>query len=189
MAGGRPSDQGSEAADRDNVGRFAPGNRFWEARSSHGAKPKFDNPDDLWDACTQYFAWVADNPLQEAKAFAFQGVVTQESLPKMRAMSAGALCMFIDISHETWIKWRKERSDLSEVIARVESIIFAQKFEGASADLLNANIISRDLGLADKSEVTGKDGGPIETKDTSMTEIARRLAFVLASAVEDGNNG
>lgn len=34
-------------------------------------------------------------------------------------------------------------------------------------------------------EHVGKDGGAIETKDTSMTEIARRMAFVLASAMQD----
>lgn len=28
-------------ADRDEAGRFLPGNRFWEARSSAGPKPKF----------------------------------------------------------------------------------------------------------------------------------------------------
>ena len=33
-----------------------------------------------------------------------------------------------------------------------------QKFMGAAADLLNANIISRDLGLADKKDHTSSDG-------------------------------
>jgi hypothetical protein len=36
----------------------------------------------------------------------------------------------------------------------VEEIIRTQKFEGASADLLNPNIIARDLGLADKQDNT-----------------------------------
>ena len=39
------------------------GNRFWEARSSHGANPKFKDPSDLWGACVEYFEWVDDNPL------------------------------------------------------------------------------------------------------------------------------
>ena len=33
-----------------------------------------------------------------------------------------------------------------------------QKFAGAAADLLNANIIARDLGLADKQDLTNSDG-------------------------------
>lgn len=32
------------------------------------------------------------------------------------------------------------------------------------------------------SEVTGKDGGPIETKDVTDLELARRVAFLLNSA-------
>ena len=43
------------------------GNRFWEARSSHGANPKFAHSSDLWDACLEYLEWVERNPLQEAK--------------------------------------------------------------------------------------------------------------------------
>ena len=76
----------------------------------------------------------------------------------MRAMTVAALCMFIGVVHDTWIEWRKNRADFSEVIAWAESVIYRQKFEGASADLLNANIIARDLGLADKKELSSPDG-------------------------------
>lgn len=34
-----------------------------------------------------------------------------------------------------------------------------------------------------RSELTGKDGGPIETKDIGDTELARRLAFIINGAV------
>ena len=70
----------------------------------------------------------------------------------------------------------------------MEEIIRQQKFEGAAANLLNANIIARDLGLADKAEITGRDGGPIETKMTDL-EGARRIAFSLARAVQMENEG
>lgn len=36
------------------------------------------------------------------------------------------------------------------------------------------------------TELTGKDGGPIETKDVSDLEVARRLAFLLGKAVAKG---
>lgn len=39
------------------------GNRFWEARSSHGRNPKFESPEALWAACCEYFEWADDNPL------------------------------------------------------------------------------------------------------------------------------
>ncbi|TGR83582.1 DNA-packaging protein [Mesorhizobium sp. M2D.F.Ca.ET.223.01.1.1] len=136
------------------------GNRFWEARSSHGRAPIFATPDDLFVACCEYFDWVEANPLYEAKAFAYQGDVTIKELPKMRAMTIMGLCIFLDISRATWDNYR-QRQDFLAITTRAEDIIRAQKFEGAAAELLNANIIARDLGLADKTELTGKDGSPL----------------------------
>lgn len=162
------------------TGRFLPGNRFWEARSSAGPNPKFDGPEPLWQACVEYFEWVEANPLYEAKMTSFQGVNTVEPMPKMRAMTVGALCLFLDIDYTTWQDWKKNRADLSKVIARAEEIIRSQKFAGAAADLLNANIIARDLGLADKSELTGKDGAPIEYRNMTEAEIDQRIAELTA---------
>ncbi|MEN3145701.1 terminase small subunit [Neorhizobium sp. IRAMC:178] len=163
------------------------GNEFWKARSSHGRKPIFASPDDLMTACLEYFEWVEANPLYEVKGFAFQGVVTKETFPKMRAMSIGGLCIFLDIARPTWDEYRKNK-DFTVVCGQVEETIRAQKFEGASADLLNPAIIARDLGLADRSEVTGKDGGPIETKEVSDNEMARRIAFMLAKGLQAKQN-
>lgn len=157
----------------EETGRFLPGNRFWEARSSHGAKPKFEKAEDLWSACCEYFEWVEENPLYETKGFAFQGVVTKETFPKMRAMTIAGLCMFLDISVETWTTWRKERADLSDVITRAEAVIFQQKFSGAAADLLNANIIARDLGLSDKQEV--EQNTTLDATDT-LTDLLNTIA-------------
>lgn len=136
------------------------GNRFWEARSSHGPTPKFSDPETLWAACLEYFEWVEANPLYEAKPFAYQGVVVQESVAKMRAMTILGLCNFLDLSHDAWTDYRAG-DDLGGVVKRAEQIIRQQKFEGAAADLLNPNIIARDLGLAEKQEVGGEGGGPI----------------------------
>lgn len=128
------------------------GNRFWEMRSSHGRAPKFETPQSLWDACVEYFDWIEANPLYESKAFAFQGIVTLQNLPKMRAMTLSSLCIFLDIDHTTWHEYRV-REDFTPITSRVDEIIRTQKFQGAAADLLNPNIIARDLGLTDKSEV------------------------------------
>lgn len=152
------------------------GNQFWKARSSHGRAPIFASPDDLWTACVEYFDWVEANPLKEAQAFAYQGAVTVHELSKMRAMTVSGLCIFLDISADAWENYRR-REDFVGVTTRVDEIIRTQKFEGASAGLLNPSIIARDLGLADKTELTGKGGGPIEHKhtaqDLSDDELAR----------------
>lgn len=145
--------------------QFQVGNRFWEQRSSHGRKPIFATPDDLWGACCEYFAWVEDNPLYEMKAFAYQGAVIQEPVAKMRAMTLDGLQIYLDVCVQTWANYRAN-PDFLEVVTRVERVIRDQKFTGAAADLLNPNIIARDLGLKDSSEteikgltvnISGKD--------------------------------
>ncbi|MDE1492360.1 DNA-packaging protein [Xenorhabdus bovienii] len=151
------------------------GNRFWEARSSHGRKPIFESPEQLWKACTEYFEWVEENPLYEMKAFSFQGVVTQEALPKMRAMTLTGLCLFLDISEDTWRLYRA-REDFIEVTTRAEKIIYDQKFSGAAADLLNANIIARDLGLKEQQQVEDvtPDKGDRDKRRSRIKELLSR---------------
>ncbi len=136
------------------------GNRFWEARSSHGRKPIFASPEELWEACQEYFEWTESNPLFECKAFSTKEGIQTTDLPKMRAMTISGLCLFLDIDQTTWREYR-DKDGFSSVTTRADEIIRLQKFQGASADLLNPNIIARDLGLADKSELTGKDGSPL----------------------------
>lgn len=129
------------------------GNRFWEHRSSHGRKPIFDDPEKLWDAACEYFQWVANNPLKEPKAFAYEGDVTIAEIPKIRAMTIQGLCFFLDISDDTWASYC-QKEDFIGICGDIKRVIFTQKFEGASAGLLNSSIIARELGLADKKEST-----------------------------------
>ena len=35
-------------------------NQFWKARSTHGRKPLFEDGEQLWTACIQYFEWIED---------------------------------------------------------------------------------------------------------------------------------
>ena len=167
------------------------GNKFWEARSTHGRNPIFPSPDALWGACVEYFEWVDENPLYEVRTFAFQGTVTQEPVAKMRAMTIAGLCNFLDIGMSTWDDYRS-REDFSDVCSRVEQFIRQQKFEGASAELLNPSIIARDLGLTDTQKVVGS-GPDGEHKhkveaDAAFAEFAGILGRV-ASIKSSGTGG
>jgi len=128
------------------------GNQFWKARTKHGRDRLFADHHALWDACCEYFDWVESNPLYESETVKFQGSASLIEVPKMRAMTIGGLCIFLDINRGTWNEWRNV-DDFSEVVSRVEEIIRDQKFAGAAAELLNPNIIARDLGLSEKSNV------------------------------------
>ena len=121
------------------------GNRYWQNRRLHGRRPTFGNPDDLWAACCDYFAWVEANPLIETEAFAYQGVVTHVSLQKMRAMTLSGLYGYLGIARSTWDAYSKLQ-DFSAVTTRAREVMWAQKFEGAAAGLLNPSIIARELG-------------------------------------------
>lgn len=128
------------------------GNQFWKARTKHGRDRIFADHETLWDACCEYFQWVEDNPLWEDKLVTFQGSATHEPVAKMRAMTIDGLCLFLGIAVSTWYEWRKV-DDFSEVVTRAESVIRSQKFAGAAAELLNPNIIARDLGLTEKQAI------------------------------------
>jgi hypothetical protein len=132
------------------------GNQFWKARSKHGREPIFSVKDQLWEACQEYFQWCEDNPLQEEKLFAYQGVISRGVAHKMRAMTIAGLCLFLDICEKTWANYRNN-DDFLQVVTRAEKIIYEQKFTGAAADLLNPNIIARDLGLAERQVIKTQD--------------------------------
>lgn len=131
-----------------------PKNEFWKARTSVGRERLFKTPKDLSTACYEYLQWNSENPLFEMRPFAYQGHVVQDAVPLVRAMTIHGLCTFIGINRKTWFEMRDTRSDLSDVIDDIEQIIYDQKFSAASANLLNANIIARDLGLTDKTDIT-----------------------------------
>jgi hypothetical protein len=127
------------------------GNQFWKQRSKHGRDKIFSSPEILWEEACKYFEWCDENPLYEVD---FKGKDADEvRIPKMRAYTWEALELFLDISSLRDYKTNEEYKDFLQVIGRIEKIMYSQKFTGAAAGFLNANIIARDLGLRDKQEV------------------------------------
>lgn len=152
------------------------GNKFWEARTSHGRTKIFTTSKIMWNAACEYFQWTQDNPLMKSQICSFQGENVLEEVPLMRAMTISGLCIFLGVNSQYFTDFEsaldltsKEGEDFSIVIRKIRDVIYNQKFEGASAGLLNANIIARDLGLADKKEVSGDILNP-------LTEIIREIS-------------
>lgn len=160
------------------------GNKFWEKRAKHGREKLLTSPEALREDCIGYFNWVEDNPLVEGRPFSYQGESWIESVPKMRAMTIEGLCLHLGIAYSTWRDYatKPDRKEFLEVITWAESVIRAQKFEGAAADLLNPNIIARDLGLVDKKDLSSTDGSltPKSNIDTSKLSTSA-LAEILAA--------
>lgn len=141
-------------------------NEFWKLRSKHGVDKLFKSPKLLWEAACEYFEWCDNNPLKEQKVFHTNGVVTKTNVTKLRAYTLEGFHLYIRAS-DSYLrafksthkdKTDQESKDFITVIREIEKTIYVQKFTGAASDLLNPNIIARDLGLSDKKDYSSKDG-------------------------------
>jgi len=134
----------------------------WMARATGAPDKIFATPEDLWLACCEYFQWVEDNPLQAAETVKFQGMGSTMNVPKMRAMTTIGLCTFLGVTHNTWRNYR-DKPGYADTCGAVEGVIYQQKLTGAAADMLNQNIIAKELGLVDRQarELSGPEGAPI----------------------------
>ena len=152
---------------------------WWNARASiiqkespdqitnpAGGRPfKFQSPEQLWTACTEYFKWVEDNPLIEDKVFMYKGSITHANLKKMRAMTIETLCLFLGIVPATWLRYQTEYSEEFKLVTKLACMVIkGQKIRGAAAGLLKESIIARELGLPELHEHSGIGGGPIRTQ-------------------------
>jgi hypothetical protein len=157
------------------------GNQFWKIRSSHGRDKLFETPSLLLEACEHYFNWVDSHPLYKVEALR-GGEKAGEliKVPTQRPYTIQGLCRYLNCN-SLWFN-QFERSlkdkaddvsqDYSTIITHVREIIYQQKFEGAAIGAFNANIIARELGLREQTELMGKGGGPIKTEhDVNDGEI------------------
>ena len=136
------------------------GNEFWKIRSKHGRDKLFATPDLLWNAACEYFQWTADNPMIQTD---FVGAGAKEvQIPHIRPLTFQGLCMYVDANTQWYSQFEKSlvgkddqlSKDFSVICSRIRDIIYRQKFDGAACGFYNPLLISRDLGLADKTDVT-----------------------------------
>lgn len=132
------------------------GNQFWKLRTSHGREKIFSNPELLWQEACKYFEYTDERKwLKKDWVGKDAEEVTRES---ETPYTKSGLCVFLDIS-----EWRllndlkKSSEDFSQVVSRIEQIIYTQKIEGASVGAFNSSIVARELGLTDKQDITSGD--------------------------------
>lgn len=185
------ADEPDAGADgRDELGRFTHGNAIWRNNPLFLGQQEriWETPDDMLADAKRYFAWIEANPLQEQQFVGKDG--RREIVKKLRAMTLRGFYAFIGISSETWEGRYRARPEFAKAISAIENAIWSQKFEGAAAGLLNASIITRELGLSERTEISGPDKGPIQTEEVSPRErIARKLARLAAAGGEGNDTG
>ncbi len=137
------------------------GNKYWQLRKNfRGKQPKY-TPKKLWDKFAEYCEWVDANPFQEA-VLVQKGIKVETEdgdtktkysteLPKMRPYTLSGFYVFADMDRTTFYDY-EQKEEYATITTRIRNVIYTQKFEGAASGFFNANIIARDLGLADKQE-------------------------------------
>lgn len=128
------------------------GNKNWMYRVRHGREKKY-TPKRLAEEANAYFQWCEDNPLKEEHIFNDKGRIVTGDTNKLRPFTLEGLCNHLDITMHTFRAY-ESADDFIPVTTRIRQIIDNQQFEGAATGLLNANIIARKLGLADKKDHT-----------------------------------
>jgi hypothetical protein len=159
--------------------------QIWKHFNKLSSEATFDSPDSMWKAAKEYFEWCDSNPMYRSEQLKKPGqpiqlpdgrVVPGETLvelPIKRPYTKKGLCIFLGVNQSYFRtfedKHRKnpvaaERTkEWLQCIDLIYDVIENQQFEGATSGFFNAMIISRQLGLADKSEV--------DTKVTSVKEV------------------
>ena len=167
--------------------------RLWRLhKTGRMTSVEFFGPDDLWERCCNYFEWATDNPILEHKPYVSNGEDVNLQIEHPQVFTKEGLRSYLGISKNRY-KELKEDPEYADVIERVETQIYVNKFNGAAANVMNPMIISRELGLRDKLEHTGADGGPIETKELTDDEMARMLITLMPhgdeSVIEHDSKG
>lgn len=167
------------------------GNDFWTMREKHGRDRVVESPEKLWAAAKLYFKHVDDNPEMELD---FRGKdATEVLLPKKQPYTMHDLCLFLGVNTEYFRQFKssiegrtdEKSKDFSRVIRDIEDTVYSQKFKGAASGFFNANIIARDLGLADKSEIKAD----VKTEQVDYSLLSDEALKEIADAERKSNQG
>lgn len=135
------------------------GNDFWKQRSKHGRDAIFSTPQMMLEAANEYFEYQSKRSWVKTDYKGKDNEMVE--IPTSAPFTLTGLCIFLGVNTVYFNQFEKDCSeDFSKVITYIREVIYTQKFEGAAVGAYNANIISRDLGLADRQDHT-TDGKPL----------------------------
>ena len=156
--------------EEEEVIRLKPGDPdYWKMRSVQGqkylTKPKaIPTAKMLWELACLYFERVDNAPIKK-KDFIRGGdkAGTQIDIDAARPYTWSGFEDFlfeegIIMSLENYKYNRKGTHDgYEEVVELIDKVMYANKFDGASVGIFNPSIISRELGLVDKTSSENKN--------------------------------
>lgn len=158
---------------------------WWEARSTYGIKPNWDNGEDLLDAGMQYFQWCDENPLYKTELKTVAGgqgagsEVEYHDVPVRRYRTLTGLCFYCGTTPDKWSAM-KENPKLRKTCITLEAAIRDEKLGGAASGFFNSMIVSRDIGLREQVDTVSVNATiPSDDVDdlvSDLEEIRNRLS-------------
>ena len=167
------------------------GNKFWKARSKHGPDRIFSSPHELLIAAYEYFEWNAKNPWYKKELIRSGELAGQlVDIPLERPLSDKGLCSFIGVNTEYLRQFEKKveaegDQDTVRVIAHIREMIDRQQLEGAKLGVYNANIVARELGLKEHTDLTTKGEKLPQSPIINIHPVALADAPPIAESEDD----
>jgi len=127
-------------------------------RNPLGKPPRY-TPEQLAEKFVEFVKWCQDNPIVVKTTTRYaNGNWSEVEDKKPRLISLSAFELYAGVTDSWWamLSKRARAEEYVRVKAEIKKLCESYQKEMASANLFNANIISRLLGLADKQQVEGK---------------------------------
>lgn len=145
-------------------------------------RPLKYKPDEMLVKFREYVTWAKDNPISIEKnvvntttkgdTYRSDAVET-----KPRLISIKGFLVFLGAGSDWWQSLDREDAKRKEEFSRVKSFIrdYCENYQSemASAEIFNANIVSRLLGLADKQMVKNEEKIVIVNSQEEMDKLNR----------------
>lgn len=154
-------------------------NNYWLNRKKVGRPKIIKSPKQLWGYFCDYAHHISNNPFK--KQDFVRGGDLAGTIVELDTIRPFTWEGFEDFLFEKDIifnlkdyRFNKNGAydEFSAIITRIGDIIYNQKFEGAAVGAFNANIIARDLGLSDKSEIKADVNNKHQVDYSKLSESA-----------------
>ena len=146
------------------------GNKYYLLAEKPAGRPKlFKTPDDMWSAFLEYKKHNSENPFYKYEAIK-SGKDTGKlvAIPVEKPLTWHGFAIYIGTWPQVLSNYKVAYQEFSEVFTRIDAECYEHKYSGAAANIFNATIIARDLGLKDQTDINVN--GKVNIKPKQWTE-------------------
>ncbi|MCF0178622.1 MAG: terminase [Bacteroidales bacterium] len=134
-------------------------------------------PEQLFQLAVKYFEWAEGQAIKAIETASHQGIVTESLVHKPRVFTLTAFQLFAGIPEKSYANMRKQPG-FDDVCDWIQSVIYEQKYQLASNNIINSNLIGKDLGIDKPQEVN------INNASNSVVNDEEAMKAALESIME-----